>query len=378
MEHDFKTTFRVDPRRGEIIAAQDKIMTNLKSLTDEDNLFDSCFSSQSGRAQYQHIKIPTGIRALDKATYGGLTAGNLTVLRGMSGSGKTTLALQIAKHIATTGGYVIYFAYETTNLIARVKMLNSDLFLLREKMIDGQPSVSEHLTAKFYEHFSPALWEQIQECHNDLSNLLRAKGDIPLRHFMLIDCSSNPLSARDIANYVISIMHTTGITPIVIIDYLQRMRPQNDSSGLISSDKSALDPNLDTLAALTKSYGVTMIGLSSIAKSYYKTPLADEADEGSVRILYSADELYVLDYERNEKNTIIDTIYPEGYRQMYLHMKKSRDALKVVVPLQFYPRADFFDDGNYLTGQLRTTHMQCAGLTLKDIQQLKNAPAFES
>lgn len=213
MEHDFKTTFQADPHRGEIISAQDKILADLKSLTDADNLFDNCFGSQSGRSQYQHVKIPTGICALDKATYGGLTAGNLTVLRGMSGSGKTTLALQIAKHIATSGGYVIYFAYETTNLIARVKMLNSDLFLLRNKVIDGQPSVSEHLIAKFYDAFSPTLWTQIQECHNDLSNLLRAKGDIPLRHFMLIDCSSNPLSARDIANYVISVMHTTGITP---------------------------------------------------------------------------------------------------------------------------------------------------------------------
>lgn len=376
MKQDFQTAFQADPCRRDIAAAKDKVLSNITAISNEDILFDDLFGKPSGRAQYQHIKIATGMCELDKATFGGLTAGNFTVLRGMSGSGKTTLALQVAKHIATTGGYVIYFAYETTNIIARTKMLNSDLFLLRNKEIDGQPSAAEQLTAKFYEQFSPELWAQIQECHNDLSRLFKANNNIPLRHFVLIDCSANPFSARDIANYVVAIMHATGITPIVFIDYLQRMQPQNDSSGLISSDKSALDPNLDTLTYLAKTYGVTIIGLSSISKSYYKMPLDDAADEGSVRILYSADELYVLDYERADKNVIVDTMYPEGYRQMFLHSKKNREALKAVIPLKFYPRADFFDDGQYLSGKLRTTHMQCAGLTLEDIQMLKNVASF--
>lgn len=354
---DFEKAFATDKRHDKIIDKQTKFFNDLAALNEDEKDFDNSFASYAGREKYQNAKIETGMKLFDELSVGGLTAGHFTVLRGMSGAGKTTLAIQWAKHIATTGNIVFYFAYETNVITARTKMLNSDLFLAREKQIEGQPSTAEHLTERYYKNFSADLWQIIEKCHRQLNALLRVEGK-QYRHLNVIDCSKNPLSARDIADYITAFINATGITPIIFIDYLQKLKPQNENGSLISSDKAALDPNLDCLTSLAQTYGVAVIGLSSVSKQYYKNPLADEADEGTIRILYSADELYVLDYKRGQKDAIEDIFSPEGYRQMFLHCKKNRDTQKVTLPLNFYARADFLDDGFYQSGTNRFTKKQ--------------------
>jgi len=57
---------------------------------------------------------PTGITDLDRLLVGGLRPGTLTTIAARPGAGKTVLGLQIALHIATTGGHVGYTSLEMT------------------------------------------------------------------------------------------------------------------------------------------------------------------------------------------------------------------------------------------------------------------------
>ncbi len=60
--------------------------------------------------------ISTGIPSLDRATYGGLEAGNLAIIAARPGIGKTALALHLARGIAAAGKRVLFFSLEMTRV----------------------------------------------------------------------------------------------------------------------------------------------------------------------------------------------------------------------------------------------------------------------
>ena len=77
------------------------------SVTDAFN--DLCAELGTGRGA-----IPTGIPSLDRATYGGLEAGNLVVIAARPSVGKTALALHLARGMAVAGRRVLFFSLEMT------------------------------------------------------------------------------------------------------------------------------------------------------------------------------------------------------------------------------------------------------------------------
>lgn len=69
-------------------------------------------SAQADAAERWATPLPTGFGLLDRVLDGGLRQHDLILLGGAPGVGKTVAALQIARHVASTGRQVVYLSYE--------------------------------------------------------------------------------------------------------------------------------------------------------------------------------------------------------------------------------------------------------------------------
>ena len=206
----------------------------------------------------------------------------------------------------------------------------------------------------------------IQTCHSELTTILHHEApECCGSNFVYIDCNS--LSAADIIRYTQALQDATGRTPIVIVDYLQRLSPPIDGYTGSGADKVAIDANINMLYQLAKTMSTIVIALGSVAKAAFKTPLADDADEGSNRIMHAADNLFVLcpnDTKSKKDKESIDT--DPNIRDMQLFVSKHRGGqAKCAVPFQYCPAADFYKCNGMPTDDNRIVYVRYKDILAK-------------
>jgi DNA repair protein RadA/Sms len=86
-------------------------------------------------------RFSSGIGELDRVLGGGIVPGSIILLGGDPGIGKSTLLLQVADHIGTRGGKVIYLSGEESLKQIRLRSLrldisNENIYLLNEQEIE--------------------------------------------------------------------------------------------------------------------------------------------------------------------------------------------------------------------------------------------------
>ncbi|TDA70160.1 MAG: DNA repair protein RadA [Clostridia bacterium] len=96
-----------------------------------------------GRAQR---RISTGLNELDRVLGGGIVPGSLVLVGGPPGIGKSTLLLQLAAHVATNSGAVLYISGEES--LAQVRMraerlgaLTPGLMVAGETNVEGMKEI---------------------------------------------------------------------------------------------------------------------------------------------------------------------------------------------------------------------------------------------
>ena len=85
----------------------------------------------------------------------------------------------------------------------------------------------------------------------------------------------------------------TGNKPVVIIDYLQIIKPFSERA----TDKQSTDFNISMLKNLCRNYNVPIIGISSFNRDNYNSPVNMAAFKESGSLEYSADVLLALQPE---------------------------------------------------------------------------------
>ena len=81
--------------------------------------------------------VPTGLKALDDMTGGGLARGDFHILGGHSSMGKTTVAMEIARKTASSGAGVLFISLEMTAHQTGVRLMAS--------MLDETPHARSYL-----------------------------------------------------------------------------------------------------------------------------------------------------------------------------------------------------------------------------------------
>ena len=162
---------------------------------------------------------PTGFEMLDVYLSGGLRSGELTLLGGPQGLGKTTFALQILRHAAATGEAVIYFSYEhdASTILER-------LIAIEAATLAGIEAVSLRRIRESLEASDGREGDLADRLRNtvggsDAVGLVHAYADRLLVH----RSSGTETSVYTIRQVVDQARAMTGRSPLVVVDYLQKV-----------------------------------------------------------------------------------------------------------------------------------------------------------
>lgn len=284
--------------------------------------------------QAQRPPLSTGFPTLDKALDGGFYDG-LYVLGAVSSLGKTAFCMQMADALAQQRRDVLVFSLEMTAFELMARSISRESFLSDTSrgrtlaktvrgVLDGRryrfytPQEQAHLTAAkdTYAAYGNHLWFREGDHETGLAYI---SGEI----------------ARHIAQ--------TGVTPVVLIDYLQIIAPVD----VHFTDKQNLDRIVCALKKLSRTYSLTILAISSFNRENYNLEVSMSAFKESGGIDYSADVLIGLQARGAGSRTFnIDEEKRKDPRELELKILKNRSAaLGDPVPFRYYPAFSCFQEG---------------------------------
>lgn len=227
--------------------------------------------------------IPTGFRRLDASMNGGLFPG-LYVLGAIPSLGKTTLALQIADNVAKCA-YVLFFSLEmsTAELVSKSIARTS-----AEADGTGGAFTSLELRRGIFpkdgqREKATAAYKAYTEKAGRMSIISWDFG----------------AKLGDIADYLRNYVQHVSERPVVFIDYLQIIRP-NDTR---QTTKEATDATITGLKRLSRETNTCIFVVSSLNRMNYSQEISFESFKESGGIEYTCDVLMGLQ---------LDTTAPKG------------------------------------------------------------------
>ena len=284
--------------------------------------------------QAQRPPLSTGFPTLDKALDGGFYDG-LYVLGAVSSLGKTAFCMQMADALARQRRDVLVFSLEMTAFELMARSISRESFLSDTSrgrtlaktvrgVLDGRryrfytPQEQAHLAAAkdTYAAYGNHLWFREGDHETGLAYI---SGEI----------------ARHIAQ--------TGVTPVVLIDYLQIIAPVD----VHCTDKQNLDRIVCALKKLSRTYSLTILAISSFNRENYNLEVSMSAFKESGGIDYSADVLLGLQARgAGSRSFNLDEEKRKDPRELELKILKNRSAaLGDPVPFRYYPAFSCFQEG---------------------------------
>ena len=210
----------------------------------------------------------TGFENLDRITnlYPGLY-----VLGAISSLGKTTFACQLADQLSEAGEHVLFFSLEQS----RFELVTKGLSRLTAKK-----NMKTALTAMEIREGKMTL--ELEEAEKDYSK----NGE----HEIIYECGFDT-TVETILDKVKDYMDkNAGVKPVVIVDYLQIVRPVDKRQ----STKDGVDSNVRAFKKLQTENELVVLLISSLNRSNYLTPVDFESFKESGGIEYTADVIWGL------------------------------------------------------------------------------------
>lgn len=221
-------------------------------------------------AEKEHY--PTGFSDLDSILDGGLFPG-LYIMGAISSLGKTTFLVQLADNLAKSGQHVLYFSLEmsTKELVAK------SLSRISAEEIEDIPDSGYYplTTRKILSKFSRMkpkereILEGIRPIYEDFA------GNI------FVYARVGDITISQIEEITAAHIRETGKRPVVMIDYLQILKPVLDRA----TDKQETDNAVKRLKLLAESQDVPVVAISSFNRQNYLEPVNMSAFKESGRII---------------------------------------------------------------------------------------------
>lgn len=272
----------------------------------------------------------TGFSNLDNETslYPGLY-----VLGAISSLGKTTFAHQLADQLSQRGDSVLYFSLEQNKLELVTKGI---------ARLMAQKDMKNALTA-----IDIRRGGQIA----GLDEAIREYGKLASNE-NIIECSFEYTTA-DVVSYVRNYIEESGTSPVVIIDYLQVLRPSERLA-----TREGIDANVKALKKLQSENDIVVLVISSFNRMNYTSLVDYESFKESGGIEYTADVVWGLQlkeiakdiFERksvNEKREAIRKAKLANPRELELVCLKNRyGRSSYKCDFKYYAKYDLFVPDN--------------------------------
>jgi len=284
-------------------------------------------------AQAARPALQTGFPQLDDALDGGLYDG-LYVLGAVSSLGKTAFCMQIADQLARQGRDVLIFSLEMTAFELMARSISRETFQADTSM--GRQlakTVRGVLDGKRYFRYTAAE-------HAHLSAATARYGGYGGHLWFREGDHETGLDAieREIARHIAQ----TGVTPVVLIDYLQIIAPVD----VHFTDKQNLDRIVCSLKKLSRAHELTILAISSFNRENYNLEVSMSAFKESGGIDYSADVLMGLQARgAGSRSFNIDEEKRKNPRELELKILKNRSAaIPQPIPYRYYPAFSCFEE----------------------------------
>ncbi len=232
-------------------------------------------------------RLKTGFARLDRMLGGGLSPG-LIVLGGVPSLGKSTFSLQLAEQVIERDPRTaaLYFSLEMPGDRIAAKSVARRFF---QASGGAERLTADDLTnPESARRLPPETWERI--------NQLRVGMGENQGRFLV---KEETLSAGEIADQVAQFRenHPDLRPPLVIVDYLQILPPDDPKAG---TGKQIVEDSLKELVRLAHG-GVPVILISSLNRGSYVRPIQMDSFKESGGIEYSADVLLGLQFQACHK-----------------------------------------------------------------------------
>ena len=217
---------------------------------------------------------------------GGIYPG-LYVLGALSGMGKTSYCLQLADQMAAAGQHVIYVTLEQSPAELVSKSLARIEYLTR------------HHPARSETRRITALDIRLDRRHRQSPEYLRAletyKTQSADRLSLLVGTFTTTIDT--ICDHVVAHIAATGQKPIVIVDYLQIIKPAPGAAPGAGKDtalRQQIDEHVQRLKLLSRDKALPVIVICSLNRTNYYTPFDVDSIKESGGIEYTADVVWGL------------------------------------------------------------------------------------
>lgn len=276
--------------------------------------------------------LPTGYPKLDAELDGGLYEG-LYIIGAMSSLGKTTFLCQVADQIAAAGHDVLFASLEMSRYEIMAKSIS------RETLIECRKQKLDTRNAKTHRGITcGSRWEKYSKTEIDLieraaENYGKYAGNLYILQ------GDGDYSAAKVRDAVAHHIKMTGRTPVVIVDYLQILKPED----MKASDKQNTDRAVLTLRLIARDFKTPVFAISSLNRQNYESKMNMAAFKESGAIEYSADVLFGLQFEGQEaKNFDVDAAKAKNPRELELLILKNRNGKTGgKIPFRFYPEFNY-------------------------------------
>lgn len=279
--------------------------------------------------------IPTGFAKLDKALGGGLYEG-LHIMGAVSSLGKTTFILQAADQIAAQEHDVLIFSLEMARAQLMAKSISRETFLNQTAETGGQryaKTARDITTRARWEYYNDTDKQAIKEaidCYASYSE-----------HIFIHEGVGN-LGVKEIKERTKKHIELTGNKPVVIIDYLQILAPNDPRA----TDKANTDIAVLELKRLSRDLKIPVIAISSLNRDSYSGEISERAFKESGAIEYGSDVLFGLQF-KGCQDTGFDmrqakARYPRDVELVILKQREGETG--TIINYQFYTKFNFFDE----------------------------------
>ena len=292
----------------------------------------------------------TGYVGLDPVIGGGLRSGGLCLLAGPQGLGKTTFAVQLTRNVVREGRPVVYFSYEhdPEDLIEKLVALEAG------ELDDTDQARLTAIRAAFDAASGGTIEERLDAVPGGNEALARVRKYADLLYVHRSTGSATDLAA--IRKAVDTTHHVTGLSPMVVVDYLQKVLvpegPAEEAERTTTVVEGLKDLAIDASVPVLAIVAADKIGLETGRR------MRVNHLRGSSALAYEADVVLIL----NSKYDIVarhhltyDLHNAERFREWaVLTVEKNRFG-RDGVELEFRKRFDqgrFEAEGRSVTEQL--------------------------
>ncbi len=251
------------------------------------NYFDNIVNRANERGTRSYVKIPTGIPELDHVTYGGIKKGQTGLIVGGTGRGKSIFLQWLARTALLLNKKVVYFTFELSE---------------------------EDIADRFDSMFSMVRPQELNYYKNQVINEVSKIGSIYKDSLIIKHFPADGATVYDIKSFIKKLSNTGIIPDMIIIDYLDLMRPHRN----YSSQHEETDSVVKAAIGLGQECGISIWTASQLNRAGLVQETPDEASmAGYIGKQYHVDIVTWMAQTREEKEDEI----------MRLWVSKNRNGL---------------------------------------------------